>query len=115
MKTSKIILESIKDTDGWYQLAYELKFEAFKKEHPFLDEDTLHEFFHEQVVHNYFQYGEYANIEIEIDENFNIVGGEILKLKKENVNEYIKIQDEKHIPILRKTFIMLNYKTTDEC
>ena len=45
MKTSKIILESIKDTDGWYQLAYELKFETFKKEHPSLDEDTLNDFF----------------------------------------------------------------------
>lgn len=85
MKTSKIILESIKDTDGWYQLAYELKFEAFKKEHPSLDEDTLNDFFYTEFISNYFEYGEYANIEIEIDENFNIVGGEILKLKEKTL------------------------------
>lgn len=47
-----------------------------------------------------------------IDEEWNLF---LDKLKKENVNEYIKIQDEKHIPILRKAFIILNYKTTDEC
>lgn len=41
-----------------------------------------------------------------IDEEWNLF---LDKLKKENVNEYIKIQDEKHIPILRKAYIMLNY------
>lgn len=41
-----------------------------------------------------------------IDEEWHLF---LDKLKKENVNEYIKIQDEKYIPILRKAYIMLNY------
>lgn len=46
-----------------------------------------------------------------IDEEWEVF---LYKLKKENVNEYIKIQDEKYIPILRKAYIILNYKLTYE-
>ncbi len=41
-----------------------------------------------------------------IDEEWHLF---LDKLNKENVNEYIKIQDEKYIPILRKAYNMLNY------
>ena len=33
-KTAKITLNSIKDSDAWMGLAYELKYEQFEKEHP---------------------------------------------------------------------------------
>lgn len=82
MKTTKIVLESIKYSDLWCALAYELKFDEFKKEHEFLDEDTLNDCFYTEVISKYFEYGEYASIEIEIDENFKIVGGEIIKFKE---------------------------------
>lgn len=78
MKTSKITLESIKESDGWIELAYDVAFDNFQKEHPDLEEDALHEKFKEEVVYKRFKYGEYADIEIEVDENFNIVGGKIL-------------------------------------
>lgn len=78
MKTAKIRLESIKDSDGWAGLAYELKFKNFQEEHPDLDEDELANKFYEEVVSPVFRYGEYADLEIIVDENFNIVGGKIL-------------------------------------
>jgi hypothetical protein len=78
MKTATITLDSIKDSDGWMELAHTLKFEQFKKEHPELDENVLSDRFYKEVVEPRFQYGEYANIRIEVDENFNIIGGKIL-------------------------------------
>ena len=78
MATAKIKLESIKDSDGWMGLAYDLRFGKFQDEHPDLEEDELHEKFQEEVVYSKFKYGEFADIEIEVDENFNIVGGKIL-------------------------------------
>jgi uncharacterized membrane protein YheB (UPF0754 family) len=78
VKTAKITLESIKASDGWMSIAYELKFDQFKNEHPELDEDELSDKFHTEVVYKKFQYGEFANIELIVDENFNIVGGKIL-------------------------------------
>lgn len=77
MATGKIILENIKDSDGWMGLAYDVAFVKFKNEHSDLDEDELHEKFQEEVVYKKFEYGEYANLEIEVDENFNIIGGKI--------------------------------------
>lgn len=83
MKTAKITLKSIKEPDGWMQLAHELKFESFKKQHPDLDDDEVSDKFYTEVISKKFQYGEYANLEIEVDEDFNIVGGKILfKLTK---------------------------------
>ena len=78
MKTAKVTLNSIKDSDGWMELAHTLKFEQFQKENPGLDEDELSDKFYTEIVLKKFEYGEYANIEIEVDENFNIVGGKIL-------------------------------------
>jgi hypothetical protein len=78
MKKSKIILKSIKDSDGWSGLVFDLKFEKFKKENPELKEDVLIDKFYDEVISKKFEYGEYADIEIEVDEDFNIVGGKIL-------------------------------------
>ncbi len=78
MKTAKITLESIKDSGGWMILAHELKFDQFKNEHPELDEDELSDKFYNEIVAKKFKYGEFADIEIIVDENFNIVGGRIL-------------------------------------
>ena len=78
MKTEKFTLRSIKDSDGWMELAHSLKFEKFEKEHSDLDEDEISDKFYKEVVCAVFKYGEYADIEIEVDENFNIVGGRIL-------------------------------------
>lgn len=77
MKTAKMTFESIKDSDGWMELVHALKFEQFKNEHPEMDEDELSEKFYTEVVCKKFEYGEYGNFEIEVDENFNIVGGRI--------------------------------------
>ena len=78
MKTATITLTSLKDSDGWMELAHTLKFEKFKADNPGLDEDELNDKFHNEVVYKKFQYGEFADIEIIVDENFNIVGGKIL-------------------------------------
>jgi len=78
MKTETIILESVKNSDAWTQLAYDLKFEQFEKENSSLDEDELAEKFYKEVIVRMFEYGEYANIELTIDENFNITGGKII-------------------------------------
>jgi SOS response regulatory protein OraA/RecX len=78
MKTATIRLESIKDSDGWMELAYDLLFEKFKTEHPDLNEDDASDKFYQEVVSKKFRYGEYANLEIKVDENFNIIGGKIL-------------------------------------
>jgi hypothetical protein len=78
MKTAKIKFSSIKSSDGWAELTYALKFEQFKKEHPEIeDEDELADKFYTKVVAKKFEYGEFGNFEIIVDENFNIVGGQI--------------------------------------
>jgi len=78
MKTKTIILESIKNSDVWTEVAFELKFEKFEKENPSLDEDKLADKFYTDVISKMFEYGEYANIKLTIDENFNITGGKII-------------------------------------
>lgn len=77
MKTAKMTFDSVKDPDGWMELAHELKFDAFKKEHPELDEDEISSKFYTEIVSERFSYGEYGSFEIIVDENFNIVGGRI--------------------------------------
>lgn len=77
MKTAKITLNSIKDSDGWMELIYELQFDKFKSQYPDMDEDDVSDKFYEEVVSKNFKYGEYADITIEVDENLNIVGGKI--------------------------------------
>lgn len=70
MKTAKILIQNYKDSDGWFSLCSDLGL--------LKDENESHD-----IVYKYFQYGEYANIEIIIDENFNIVGGKIIPFKNE--------------------------------
>jgi hypothetical protein len=81
-KTSTISLDSIKDSDGWMELVHELKFEQFKNENSELDKGELYDKFYTEIVSKIFEHGEYANIEIEIDEDLNIVGGRIIPYKK---------------------------------
>ncbi len=78
MKTAKITLNSIKDSDGWMELIHELQFDKFKSQYPDMDEDDVSDKFYTEVVSKKFEYGEYADIVIEVDENLNIVGGKIL-------------------------------------
>ena len=78
MKTAKISIDSIKDSDGWMNLAYDLFKDKIDEQFP--DEDEAHEKLHEKA-NNIFEYGEYADITIEVDENLNIVGGKIHPFK----------------------------------
>lgn len=81
MVTVKIRVDSIKDSDGWYELIHKLKFSKFKKDNPNLDEDELHEKFYEEIVSKTFEYGEYANLEIVVDEDLKIIGGRIIPVE----------------------------------
>lgn len=76
-KTAMVQLDSIKSSDGWSSLAYELKFNKFEEEHKHLNEDEIADKFYEEVICKSFKYGDFANLEIEFDEDFNIVGGKI--------------------------------------
>lgn len=60
-----ITLESVKCTDGWYQVGSELGFS-------------------EKEISEIFEYGEYANFTLRIDKNLNIVGGKIHRHKPTN-------------------------------
>jgi len=82
VKTTSIQIDNIKDSDGWASLAYDLKYKAFAEAHPGMHEDDISELFYIEVISKTFEYGEFANIEIEVDEKFNIVGGKILEHKK---------------------------------
>ena len=57
-KTASISLESVKCTDGWYNLGTELGFD-------------------EKKINEVFEYGEYGSVTIVVDENLNIVGGKV--------------------------------------
>lgn len=82
-KTYIMQLDSIKCPDGWHEMAHDLKWEQHEKNNPDLDEDELIDKFHDEVVAKMFEYGEYGSIEIEVDEDFNIVGGRIIPHKNE--------------------------------
>ncbi len=85
MKTHKITLNNIKDSDTWNELIYVLKFDSFKTKHPELDEemdeDELNDLFYKEVISKTFQYGEFASIELIIDENLKVIDGKILPIK----------------------------------
>lgn len=57
-KTARIIIEH-KDPDGWNALAADLGLTAEQRD-------------------MFFEHGEYATLEIEIDDSLNIVGGRVL-------------------------------------
>jgi hypothetical protein len=63
MKTATIQLGSIKDPDGWGNLIHELGLSEEKRR-------------------QYFQWGEYADLELEIDENLQVVSGRILPVQE---------------------------------
>ena len=63
MKTCKIVITDIKDPDKWRELQENLD----------LDYETFID---------YIEYGDYANIELEVDAEFNIIGGRFLPNKK---------------------------------
>lgn len=59
-KTFTIELYDIKE-EGWGELIYELDLS-------------------EEKADKFFEYGEFASIEIEVDEDMNIIGGKIFEL-----------------------------------
>lgn len=65
MKTARIRIDSIKDSDGWFSLGHELGLTP-------------------RQIYATFEYGEFANIEIVVDENLNIIGGKIIPSGKDN-------------------------------
>ena len=77
VKPVKMTFDSVKDSDRWVELAYDLKFEKYKEEYPEMDEDELSDKFYKEIVLKKFQYGEYGSFEIIVDEDFNIIGGKI--------------------------------------
>jgi len=81
MKTVKMTIESYYPS-GWYELANDLLFEKFKKDRPHHNPKELDDDFYNLVVNQIFEYGEFANIEIEVDEDLNIVGGRIIPFKQ---------------------------------
>ena len=72
MKTAKTVINNIKDSDGWFELGNSLGINSNK-------------------IYDIFEHGEYANIEIEVDENLNIIGGRIIPFKpiKKEKTKYI--------------------------
>ena len=58
-KTATIVLDSIKDPDGWGELISELGLS-------------------DEKVDRFFEFAEYACVELEVDEDLRIVGGRIL-------------------------------------
>lgn len=80
MATSKIDLEMIKISDGWMDLSYDLFQDKINEQYS--DEDEANVKLHEKA-NKIFKYGEYANLEIEVDENLNIIGGRIIPFKED--------------------------------
>lgn len=62
-KISKIEIDNIKDSDGWYELGLNIGLT-------------------EKEIYQIFEYGEFGHIEIEVDEKLNIVGGKIIPCGK---------------------------------
>jgi hypothetical protein len=78
MKNTTLVRLGPIKSEVWGELAHDLKFVAFAALHPELDEEELSDRFYREVTVKRFEYGEFATIEIEVDEEFNIVGGKIL-------------------------------------
>lgn len=80
MAIGTILLENVKDSDGWMGLVYDIFSDKYEKEG--LSEDDLHDKLHNKA-NSIFHYGEYTDLEIEVDENLNIVGGRIIPFKNQ--------------------------------
>jgi len=76
MKTATISIDAIKD-EGWTEICYTLLYDDFRNSHKDLDEDEVNDLFQEEVVYKKFEHGEYGNITLIVDQNFNIIGGKI--------------------------------------
>ncbi len=72
-KTAKIVLDDIKDPDGWQEVLRGLGFVSCDED----GNDTSTEE-HRRLVKEHFKWGEYASLELEIDEDLNVVGGKVL-------------------------------------
>ena len=64
MNTMKIKISMLKEPDIWRQLGDKLN----------LDDD---------MFYRYFEFGDYGEIEIEVDEKLNIIGGKFIPCGKE--------------------------------
>lgn len=79
--THTVHVVSVKLSDGWCDLLYDLQYDDFKKKHLNLGEDELSDKFYNEVVNTTFKEGEYADLEIEFDKKLNIVGGKVITFK----------------------------------
>lgn len=61
----KIRLDTLKEPDLWTDIKYELSLS-------------------DEQFDNYFEYGDYAAIELEVDQDLKIVGGYFIPLRKQN-------------------------------
>lgn len=61
-RTATIQLTDLKDPDGWGEVIQKLRLSEAKQE-------------------RYFQWSEYASIELQIDSDMNIIGGRILPVE----------------------------------
>ena len=67
-KKFTIKLNDIKSSDGWGELIFELGLT-------------------DEKIDQFFEFGEYASLSIEVDEDMNILGGKILEVKSQNANK----------------------------
>jgi hypothetical protein len=80
-RTATMYLGSLKDPDGWQELLYEL-IPLAPEEKEEWDENHPNEKRRSELSKRFFEFGEYANVELVFDENLNIVGGRLVPLKK---------------------------------
>lgn len=64
-KKFTIELNDIKSSDGWGELIFELGLS-------------------DEKIDQFFEFGEYASLSIEVDEDMNILGGKILQVRPGN-------------------------------
>jgi len=76
-QTATITLSSIKDPDGWQDLLYQLIPMSDEEKEDF-DEDHPNEKRRRALSDRFFEFGEYANVELTFDEDLNIVGGRLI-------------------------------------
>jgi hypothetical protein len=77
MKTITITLIDVKGTDIWSEVLFSaIPLKEGVEEEEEEDPETLAR--REALSERYFQYGEYANLELTIDESMNIVSGRII-------------------------------------
>jgi len=72
-KTATIVLYDIKDPDGWQELLTKLGLIDTDEEGVNRAPKAA-----QKLVQKHFDCGEYASLELEIDEDLNVVGGRIL-------------------------------------